>query len=79
MKAALNPDALAQYSLVGREADFDKLDGKIPASGLVSVKSSGKDKSKAGTPMYKKSDKKKQKHMNGKSKDRKDSSKRQKL
>lgn len=55
MRAALNPAQLAQYSLVGREADFgDKLAGTIPASGIVSVKADAKEKNAAAAQLYKK-------------------------
>ena len=56
MRAALNPAQLAQYSLVGRDADFDeKLSGKIPASGVVSMKTDAKEKNAAAAQLYKKS------------------------
>ena len=55
MRAALNPAQLAQYSLVGRDADFDdRLGGKIPASGIVSMKADAKEKSAAAAQMYRK-------------------------
>lgn len=78
MKAALDPEALAQYSIVGRDAQFEKLGGKIPSSGLVSIQSSGKDK-KSGSQMYKKVDKKKLKQQSGSNKDRKGGAKKRKL
>ncbi len=54
MKAALNPAQLAQYSLVGRDADFeDRLGGKLPVSGVVSVKADAKEKHAAAAQMYK--------------------------
>ena len=55
MRAALNPAQLAQYSLVGRDADFyDKLGGRIPASGIVSMKADANDKNAAAAQLYKK-------------------------
>lgn len=64
MRAALDPEDLAKYSIVGREEDFEKLGSKVPSSGLVSLQSKGKDKSKSESKMYKK-DKKRQKQQNG--------------
>ena len=55
MRAALNPAQLAQYSLIGRDADFDEtLGGKIPASGVVSMKADAKEKNAAAAQLYKK-------------------------
>jgi len=39
MQEALRPEQLAEYSIVGRDADFeDTLGGKLPISGVVSMK-----------------------------------------
>ena len=78
MKAALDPESLAQYAIVGRDAEFETLGGKIPASGLVSIQAGSKEKKKkSDAPLYKKADKK-QKQQNG-FKDRKGGQKKQKL
>lgn len=69
MRAALDPEKLAQYSVAGAEADFEgALGGRLPASGLVSLKKDAKDKEH--TPqLYKKSEgKKRQKGSTGKGK-----------
>lgn len=59
MKAALNPAQLAQFSIAGRDFDFDQqLSGKIPASGVVSLKSNPGDKA-AAAQLYKKTEKSK--------------------
>ena len=62
MRAALKPEQLAQFSIVGRDADFEEtLGGKIPAAGIVSLKAGNQDA--ASVQLYKKSDKnRKQKH-----------------
>ena len=64
MRAALKPEDLAKYSIVGRDDDFEEtLGGKIPASGIISLKS---EKRKAA-PLYKKEDgSRKQKGKGGK-------------
>ena len=58
MKAALNPVQLAQFSIVGRDADFEEqLGGKVPASGVVSMRADPKEKTAAAAQLYKKTDK----------------------
>lgn len=58
MKAALNPSQLAQFSIVGRDTEFDEhLGGKIPSSGVVSMKTDANERA-AAAQLYKKSDKK---------------------
>lgn len=61
MRAALNPVQLAQFSIVGRETDFDEqLGGSVPASGVVSIKANPKEKAAAAAAqLYKKNDKSK--------------------
>ena len=68
MRAALKPEQLAQFSIVGRDADFEEtLGGKIPAAGIVSLKAGKQDA--VSVQLYKKSDKnRKQKHDGSKGK-----------
>jgi hypothetical protein len=59
MRAALRPEQLAEFSIVGRDADFeDRLGGKVPTSGVVSMKADVKGKAAAAAQLYKKVDKK---------------------
>jgi N-acetyltransferase 10 len=56
MEVMLDPDKLQQFAIAGTEAEFDEAlaGGKLPQSGLLSVKSSGakkadrKEKAKGG-------------------------------
>ena len=79
MKAALNPIQLAQFSIAGREADFDQqLGGKIPASGVISMKTDTNDKAAVAAKLYKKNDKGR-KQRSDKSKQKPGGFKKQKL
>ncbi len=46
MEVMLDPDKLQQFAIAGTEAEFDEAlaGGKLPQSGLLSVKSSGAKK-----------------------------------
>ena len=52
-EAMLDPELLQQYAIVDREGDFEKAlqngAGKVPASGLLSVKSNRPKKEKPET------------------------------
>lgn len=59
MRATLDPEKLAKYSIGGSNVDFDKeLGGKVPASGMVSLSAGAKDK-EAQPQLYKKDQRKK--------------------
>ncbi|GAV63142.1 GNAT_acetyltr_2 domain-containing protein/tRNA_bind_2 domain-containing protein [Cephalotus follicularis] len=67
MEGLLNPDFLQQFAIVDREADFDNAlqnGGKLPSSGLVSVKSNRSKVEKRGMQ--------KESHKNGKKRSKDD-------